>query len=187
MCVAREELHQLLQHEEIVTTSIPIIFFANKVCSWPPFQSYIIWFLFSTDGCSRCAVARGVHGGAGAGLHSGKGLAHHVSDRTNNCIWTTRLTCKWCNCLPCIGQATPSVGMGSMTASSGCAGTSAHHRLGGGRSEGGTGGERSAYSNRTDTIATTYVYLHLWRQCCGRVIDCICNALDSILIDSVLI
>lgn len=31
MCVAREELDQLLQHEEIRSGKAPILFFANKV------------------------------------------------------------------------------------------------------------------------------------------------------------
>lgn len=31
MCVAKEELDQLLNHEEIKKTAAPIVFFANKV------------------------------------------------------------------------------------------------------------------------------------------------------------
>ena len=31
MCVAKEELDQLLQHEEIKKSNCPIVFFANKV------------------------------------------------------------------------------------------------------------------------------------------------------------
>jgi hypothetical protein len=31
MCVAKEELQNLLQHANIVEESIPIVFFANKV------------------------------------------------------------------------------------------------------------------------------------------------------------
>lgn len=33
MCVAKEELDQLLSHEEIKKTKAPIVFFANKVCA----------------------------------------------------------------------------------------------------------------------------------------------------------
>lgn len=32
MCVAKEELLQLLSHDEIKSTRVPVLFFANKVC-----------------------------------------------------------------------------------------------------------------------------------------------------------
>ena len=45
MCVAKEELEQLLGHEDIKPNNIPIIFFANKVRHFHVITSYIKEFI----------------------------------------------------------------------------------------------------------------------------------------------
>jgi ADP-ribosylation factor-like protein 6 len=42
MCVAKEELEQLLEHELIKSSNAPILFYANKVF-------YIIFLLYCSD------------------------------------------------------------------------------------------------------------------------------------------
>jgi hypothetical protein len=82
MCVAKEELEQLLNHEEIKRSKAPLLFFANKVCIF----SYLrdcLWSvecnsLFS-DGSSRSVDFRRMYGRTSPGSHSGQSMAHYVS------------------------------------------------------------------------------------------------------------
>lgn len=123
MCVAKEELDQLLSHEEIKRTKAPIVFFANKVYQqrlrffffehdlwsaagasqyvWRNFNSPIPILVFS-EGRSRVDGSRGMHRGARIGSHSRQSVEYLVSN-TQICmfIWFWQgfdiicMTCLW--------------------------------------------------------------------------------------------
>lgn len=45
MCVAKEELDQLLNHEDIKRSKAPILFYANKVGSQSNLTAFVIFFV----------------------------------------------------------------------------------------------------------------------------------------------
>ena len=62
ICVAKEELEQLLNHEDIKHTNAPILFFANKVFMMYSFvEAFLIVSSFK-DGYRWSHDSRGMHG-----------------------------------------------------------------------------------------------------------------------------
>jgi ADP-ribosylation factor-like protein 6 len=57
MCVAKEELEQLLAHEEIKKVKAPILFFANKVIKYVHFNSIKPFLPPLQDGYCRFTVS----------------------------------------------------------------------------------------------------------------------------------
>lgn len=79
MVVAKEELAALLAHENIVKARIPILFYANKVCTNHSCCN-VLHSLLLVDGHSGLLESRRMLGCSRFTFDSRQALAHYVSD-----------------------------------------------------------------------------------------------------------
>ena len=65
MCVAKDELEQMLNHEDLIRKPIPILLFANKVSRKHAYISIQLMFLYCQDGFGIGNYPVGMHAATG--------------------------------------------------------------------------------------------------------------------------